>query len=47
MSVRRLVETDEMPVRLISEHARKDQNVRKGHLHTLHVWWSTKPLAVC
>jgi adenine-specific DNA methylase len=45
--VRRLIETDEMPIGLISEHARKDQNVRKGHLHTLHVWWATRPLAAC
>uniref|UniRef100_A0A7C5RDS0 DUF1156 domain-containing protein n=1 Tax=Thermus caliditerrae TaxID=1330700 RepID=A0A7C5RDS0_9DEIN len=43
--VRRLIETDEMPIRRISEHARKDQNIRKGHLHSLHVWWATRPLA--
>ncbi|GBC78031.1 hypothetical protein HRbin08_01517 [bacterium HR08] len=36
--IRRLIETDEMPIGQISAHARKDQNVRKGHLHTLHVW---------
>jgi hypothetical protein len=30
--VRRLIETDEMPIGVISEHSRKDQNVRKGHL---------------
>jgi hypothetical protein len=45
--VRRLIETDEMPIGVISEHSRKDQNVRKGHLHTLHVWWATRPLASC
>jgi putative DNA methylase len=45
--VRRLIETDEMPIGVISEHSRKDQNVRKGHLHTLHVWWATRPLAAC
>jgi hypothetical protein len=28
--VRRLIETDEMPIGVISEHSRKDQNVRKG-----------------
>jgi putative DNA methylase len=47
MMVRRLIETDEMPIGVISEHSRKDQNVRKGHLHTLHVWWATRPLAAC
>ncbi|MDW8069827.1 MAG: DUF1156 domain-containing protein, partial [Anaerolineae bacterium] len=36
-----------MPIGRISEHARKDQNIRKGHLHTLHVWWATRPLAAC
>jgi len=43
---RRLIEAD-LPIRTISEHARKDQNVRKGHLHTVHVWWATRPLASC
>lgn len=43
--LRRLIETDELPIRQISEHARRDQNIRKGHLHTLHVWWATRPLA--
>lgn len=46
-SVRRLIETDEMPIRIVSEYSRRDQNVKKGHLHTLHVWWATRPLAVC
>jgi adenine-specific DNA methylase len=46
-TVRRLIETDEMPIRIISEHSRRDQNVRRGHLHTLHVWWATRPLAAC
>ncbi|WP_448595324.1 DUF1156 domain-containing protein [Thermoflexus hugenholtzii] len=47
MQVRRLIETDEMPIGAISEHARRDQNIRKGHLHTVHVWWATRPLAAC
>jgi putative DNA methylase len=45
-NVRRLIEVD-LPIRAISEHARKDQNIRKGHLHTIHVWWATRPLASC
>ena len=45
--IRRLIETDEMPIGQISAHARRDQNVRKGHLHTLHVWWATRPLIAC
>lgn len=44
--VKRLIEVD-LPIRAISEHARKDQNIRKGHLHTMHVWWATRPLASC
>ncbi len=44
--MRRLIETD-MPIGVISEHSRRDQNVKKGHLHTLHVWWATRPLAAC
>ncbi|HHW19258.1 MAG TPA: DUF1156 domain-containing protein [Firmicutes bacterium] len=44
--VRRLIETD-MPISVLSQHSRRDQNVKKGHLHTLHVWWATRPLAVC
>ncbi len=44
--VRRLIESD-MPIGVISEHSRRDQNVKKGHLHTLHVWWATRPLAAC
>jgi len=43
---RRLIETD-MPIGVISQHARRDQNVKKGHLHTLHVWWATRPFAAC
>jgi len=43
---KRLIEVD-LPIRAISEHARKDQNIRKGHLHTMHVWWATRPLASC
>lgn len=43
---RRLIEVD-LPIRTISEHARRDQNIRKGHLHTMHVWWATRPLASC
>jgi len=43
---RRLIEVD-LPIKRISEYARKDQNVRKGHLHNMHVWWASRPLASC
>ncbi len=47
MRLRRLIETDEIPIGVISQHARKDQNAKKGHLHKVHVWWATRPLAAC
>lgn len=43
---KRLIEVD-LPIARISAHARKDQNIRKGHLHSMHVWWATRPLASC
>jgi len=43
---KRLIEVD-LPIKRISEHARKEQNIRKGHLHSIHVWWATRPLAAC
>jgi len=43
---KRLIEVD-LPIKKISEHARRDQNVKKGHLHYVHVWWATRPLASC
>lgn len=43
---KRLIEVD-LPIKRISEHARRDQNVKKGHLHAMHVWWATRPLASC
>jgi putative DNA methylase len=44
--VKRLIEVD-LPIRVISQHARRDKNIRKGHLHNMHVWWATRPLAAC
>jgi len=43
---KRLIEVD-MPIRIISSHARHEQDVKKGHLHSMHVWWATRPLAAC
>jgi adenine-specific DNA methylase len=43
---KRLIEVD-LPIGTISEHALHEQNIRKGHLHTLHVWWATRPLVAC
>jgi putative DNA methylase len=44
--VHRLIEVD-LPIKVISEHALHEQNAKKGHLHSIHVWWATRPLAAC
>ena len=46
MNWKRLIEVD-LPINTISKNSRKDQDVKKGHLHSLHVWWATRPLAAC
>lgn len=46
MNWKRLIEVD-LPINTISKNSRRDQNVKKGHLHSLHVWWATRPLAAC
>lgn len=43
---RRLIEVD-LPIRRISEHARREKSIRHGHISTLHVWWARRPLAAC
>jgi len=46
MNWKRLIEAD-LPINTVSKNSRRDQNVKKGHLHSLHVWWATRPLAAC
>ena len=43
---RRLIEVD-LPIRRISEQARREKSIRHGHLSTLHIWWARRPLAAC
>jgi putative DNA methylase len=43
---KRLIEVD-LPIKRISEHARRDKKVRHGHISTLHIWWARRPLAAC
>lgn len=43
---RRLIEVD-LPIRKISEHARREKSIRHGHISTLHIWWARRPLAAC
>lgn len=44
--LRRLIEVD-LPIRRISEHARREKSIRHGHISTLHIWWARRPLAAC
>ena len=34
------------PIQEVSEYSAKEKNIRHGHISTLHIWWSRKPLAV-
>jgi putative DNA methylase len=43
---RRLIEID-LPIRVLSEQARREKSIRHGHLSTLHMWWARRPLAAC
>ncbi len=43
---KRLIEVD-LPIKQISEHARREKSIRHGHLSTLHIWWARRPLAAC
>lgn len=43
---KRLIEVD-LPIKKISEHARREKSIRHGHISTLHIWWARRPLAAC
>lgn len=43
---KRLIEVD-LPIRRISEHARREKSIRHGHISTLHIGWARRPLAAC
>ncbi len=43
---KKLIEVD-LPIRRISEHARREKSIRHGHISTLHIWWARRPLAAC
>jgi adenine-specific DNA methylase len=36
----------ELPIEQLSTEARREKAIRHGHISTLHVWWSRKPLVV-
>jgi adenine-specific DNA methylase len=41
---KRLAEV-EFPVAKVSEQAKREKSIRKGHPSTLHLWWARRPLA--
>ena len=43
---KRLIEVD-LPIRRISAHAKREKNLRHGHISTMHIWWARRPLAAC
>ena len=42
--MKRLIE-ETFPVKEVSEESAREKNIRHGHISTLHIWWSRKPLA--
>lgn len=40
---KRLIEVS-FPVKEVSEISAKEKNIRHGHISTLHIWWTRKPL---
>ena len=42
--MKRFIE-ETFPVKEVSEESAREKNIRHGHISTLHVWWSRKPLA--
>jgi len=36
-----------LPIERISNEARREKSVRKGHISTLHLWWARRPLMAC
>lgn len=43
---KRLIEVD-LPIKRISDHARNEKNMRKGHPWHLHIWWARRPWGAC
>ncbi|MHB8910718.1 MAG: DUF1156 domain-containing protein [Syntrophales bacterium] len=44
--LKRLIEVD-LPIKKISEHARREKNMRSGHPWHLHIWWARRPWGAC
>src|SRR4029450_7797545 len=44
--LKRLIEID-LPIKRISEHARREKTTVHGNISTLHIWWARRPHAAC
>jgi len=42
--MKRLIEVD-FPLKEVSEESKREKNIRRGHISTLHIWWARRPLA--
>ena len=42
--MKRFIE-ESFPVKEVSAESAREKNIRRGHISTLHAWWSRKPLA--
>src|SRR5687767_5877156 len=45
-SPKRLIEVD-LPIKRISEHARREKDMRRGHIPLLHIYPAARPTAAC
>lgn len=43
---KRLIEVD-FPLSIVSNEARREKNIRFGHIKNLHIWWARRPLTAC
>jgi adenine-specific DNA methylase len=44
MSTSSFIESD-FPVKAVSDESVHEKNMKRGHIHTLHLWWARRPLA--
>ena len=43
---KRLIEVA-FPLEEVSEHSRREKNIKQGHINMIHTWWARRPLAAC
>ena len=43
---KRLVEVD-LPIKQLSIHAKREKDMRRGHVPLMHIWPATRPAAAC